>query len=353
MKKISLLFMCTSLTFGTYAQQPDVAKALADEGVKLHDQGDFLGAIKKYDESLLADADNLLALSEKAYSLLAVNKPEKSIEACERALARHKENPGLKIVYVTYGNALDLTKEPKKAVNIYNQGIKLFPDFYLLHFNKGITLSGMQKYEEAAAAFQSAMKANPVHASSHNGLARLSEITNDKIPAILAYSRFLMVEPESTRAKENALNLQRLANSGAKQTGENEITISFDPGTMKKVGSKKKKENDFSSAELFLGMSSALDYDEKNKGKTQVELFTDKMESLFAILAETRSANHGFFWEYYVPYFAEMKEKKFSATFSNVVFASAGDVNAKEWLKNHKEEVQKLILWSKSYSWPG
>jgi tetratricopeptide (TPR) repeat protein len=352
MKKISLLFICCTLSCAGFAQQPDVAKALADEGVALHDKGDYLGAIGKYDESLRADQDNLLALSEKAYSLLALNRPDDAIGFCKKALAKHKGNPGLKIVYVSYGNALDMIKQPKKAISIYNQGIKLFPDFYLLYFNKGITLSGLENYEEASECFQHAMKANPFHGSSHNAIARLSEITKDKIPAILAYSRFLIVEPEGARAKQNSILLQQLVNSGAKQTGENEITISLDAGVVKQVNSKKKKENDFSSAELLLGMISALDYDEKNKDKSPTQLYQDKMVSLFSVLSETRSANAGFFWEYYVPYFVELNERKFTETLANIIFSASGDLSAKDWLKNHKEEVQKLFLWSKTYEWP-
>lgn len=352
MKRIPLILIYLTSTVFAFAQQPETAKALADEGVMLHDKGDYAGAIAKYDESLLADADNLLALSEKAYSLLALNKPDESIVWCKKALEKHKGNPGLKVVYVTYGNALDENKEAKKALNIYSQGIKLFPDFYLLHFNKAITLSGLEKYEDAAISFQSAIKANPVHASSHNGLARLCEITNEKIPAILAYSRFLAVEPESPRARENALSLQRLLNSGAKQTGENEITISLDAAAVKQSNSARKKENDFSSAELFLGMSSALDLDKKNKEKTQQQLFTDKIESLFSVLGETQRGNRGFFWEYYVPYFQDLKAKKFTETFSYVVFAASGDETARQWLKNHREEVQKFMFWSKSFAWP-
>jgi tetratricopeptide (TPR) repeat protein len=348
MKKTILLcaFLCV-IKFSL--AQPEEAKRLVDEGVTLHDRGDYQNAIAKYDLALKMDPDNLLALSEKAYSLLSLGNPEESESVCKRALEKHKGSAGLRTVYVTYGNALDLQKQPKKSLAIYNEGIKKFPDFYLLHFNKAITLVGLEKFDDATESLQTSMNANPVHASSHNAMARILEGTNKKIPALLAYTRFLSLEQNGKRASQNAANLVRILGSGAKQTGENAVTISVDASMMKQAGAKSKKENDFSSAELFLSMGAALDYDEKNKKKPASERFATQIESLFSMLEETTKDNSGFFWEYYVPYCVEMKEKKFIETFSNIVTGAAGDSAAGEWLVAHPEEVEMFGLWAKGW----
>lgn len=331
--------------------QPETAKRLVDEGVSLHDRGDYANAIAKYDQALQADPDNLGALSEKAYSLLAFGKPDETVKICKHALDKHKGHTGLSTVYVTYGNALDMLKQPKKSLAIYNRGIEAFPDFYLLHFNKGITLAGQEKYEDASVSFQTALKANPRHASSHNALARLSHGGNQKVPALLAYCRFLTLEQKGDRAKQNGANLLSLSTGGAKQTGDNAVTITLDPSTLNQAGKKSKKENDFSGAEFFLSMDAALDYDKANKNKTAPERFARKAESLFSMLGETAKDNRGFFWEYYVPYFVEMKEKKLIEPFSNIVLAATGDTTASEWLNKHADDVQKFNAWSNGYVW--
>lgn len=350
MKKVLLY---TVLSFATHFSlaQPEVAKRLVDEGVSLHDRGDYVNAIAKYDQALQADADNLLALSEKAFSLLAMGKPDESVDVSKHALEKHKGEPGLSLVYVTYGNALDMLKEPKKSLSIYNQGIKQFPDFYLLHFNKGITLAGLEKYEDASLSFQTALKANPLHASSHNALARISEGSNQKIAGLLAYCRFIALEQKSERAKQNAKSVLNILSSGVKQTGENAVTISLDPATLSQAGKKSKKENDFSSSEFFLSMSGAMDYEKPFKDETASQRFARKMSSLFSYMDETSKDNKGFFWEYYVPYFVEMKQKDLLVPFSNIVLSATGDTTASEWLNTHGEEVQKFTAWSKGFVW--
>jgi hypothetical protein len=137
--------------------------------------------------------------------------------------------------------------------------------------------------------------------------------------------------------------------SGAKQTGENAITISLDAGVLNQSNKKSKKENDFSSAELMLSLSGAMDYEEPFKDENPSQRFARKMTSMFSFLGETATDNRGFFWEYYVPYFVEMKEKKLVNTFSNIVLDAAGDAAATVWLNTHPEEVQNFMIWSKGF----
>ena len=49
------------------AQNKFEADKIVNEGIPYHDKGDYEGAIKKYDEALKLDSDNLLALAEKAF----------------------------------------------------------------------------------------------------------------------------------------------------------------------------------------------------------------------------------------------------------------------------------------------
>jgi hypothetical protein len=258
----------------------------------------------------------------------------------------------LKTVYVTYGNAFDGLKKTDKAIEIYDEGIKLFPDYYQLYFNKGISLSSINKYEGAILCFEKAIIFNPKHASSHNAIARLSNISNERIPSLLAYCRFLALEPQSNRAKENLLSVQRIMTGTAKETGEKSVTISISPDLLGAAAKNpKQKENSFSSTDLILLMDAAMDFDEKNKTKTKVEQFARKFETVCASLKENKKENYGFFWDYYVPYFTEMKDKNFVQVFSYIAFASNDDPDISQWLKGHKSEIEKFLEWSASFRW--
>ena len=107
MKKQILLavlsLFCYTTTFG---QQKDLAEKLISEGIVFHDKGDYEWAIKKYDEALQFDENNLFALAEKAMSLTSLQKYEESVQVCQTAMEKHK-GEDLRMVYVTCGNAYD------------------------------------------------------------------------------------------------------------------------------------------------------------------------------------------------------------------------------------------------------
>jgi hypothetical protein len=301
---------------------------------------------------LQLDKDNLVALAEKAMTLLALQKYEDAIQCCQKAIEKHPDDIGLRTVYVTYGNTYDVLKKTDRSLEVYEEGIKKFPDYYQLHFNKGITLSSVRKYDDAVTCFQRSATLNPKHASSHNAIARILDVQEKRVPALLAYSRFLILEPESSRAKENLARLQKLMKGNVEQTGDKSVTINISPNMLADTTLKgKAKENNFASADLILTLSAGLDYDEKNKKKTEVERFISKFETVCELLKETQRDNYGFYWDYYVPYFIEMKNKNLVEPFAYIAFATSEDTNVSKWLESHKSAIDEFYDWSKNFTW--
>ncbi len=352
MKKIVLLFIIPFIWNIAFSQNKEAAEKLVNEGVNYHDKGDYEGAITRYNKALKQDKDNLYALTEKAYSLLALEKFDESIECCKLAIEKHPGESTLKTVYVTYGNALDSQKKTDKSIEIYDEGIEQFPDFYLLHFNKGITLMSVNKLDEAMQSFQSSVKLNPKHAGSHNAIARISQYKNERIPTVLAYSRFLIVEPQTSRSVANLDAMQKIIGSNVEKTGRKSITINVSSEMLADTNEDgTKKENNFSSQEMLLAMSTALDFDKKQKDDSEVQKFNRKFEVLCSSMAETKKDNHGFFWEFYAPYFIEMHAKGYVEIFSYIAFASTKDPEVEKWLKKHETEINEFYEWSNGYKW--
>ena len=74
--------------------------------------------------------------------------------------------------------------------------------------------------------------------------------------------------------------------ANVEKTGENSITVNVSPKMLSDRTEGKPKENDFSSTDLISTMDIALDYDEKNKNKTEVENFIRKFETICASMSE-------------------------------------------------------------------
>jgi Tfp pilus assembly protein PilF len=342
------------LSFGNilHSQNKEDANIKISEGIKAHDKGDYKAAIKLYDKALEFDKDNILALYEKTLSLMSLQKYEEAITCCMKAIEVHPGHDDLKYVYVAYGNAYDALKKPEKSIDKYNEGIKFFPDFYQLYFNKGISLAGMQEFDDALACFHQSIMINPSHASSHNAIARISALKNKKVQSIMAYCRFLSIEPQGSRAIDNLNNLKNVFTNNVKETGKNAVTINVSSDMLKDTTANgKKKENNFSSTDLILTISASFNFDPKNKKKTDVELFITQMELMCSSLKESKKDNIGFYWEYYAPFFIELQEKKLVEPFAYIIFMSSEEANAEKWLKNHQDETSKLIDWLKTYQW--
>ena len=70
-------------------------------------------------------------------------KHPSSRKKSKELLQKFGDHPNIKIVYIQYGSTLDDLGKSKDALEVYNEGIKKFPNEYLLHFNKGLTLQKM------------------------------------------------------------------------------------------------------------------------------------------------------------------------------------------------------------------
>ncbi len=352
MKKSILILLLSVLCHAVFGQNSEAAEKLIIEGIASHDKGEYNEAIAKYDEALKLDKNNIFALAEKAISLLALQKYDESIQCCQKAISAHSDDDELKAVYVTYGNALDGLNKTNKSIEIYNEGIKRFPNYYQLYFNKGVSLSMIEKYDEAIECLQKSIILNPEHASSHNAIARLLNYKHKRIPSLLAYCRFLAIEPQGNRAFENLASMEKIMAGNVEKTGKNSVNVTINPDMLADTtGNGKIKENDFSSTDLLLSMDAAMDFDKKNKNKTRVEQFIRKFNTLCASLKETRKNNVGFFWDYYVPYFTEMKEKNLIETYAYIAFASSDDKDVEKWLNAHKSEIDQFFEWSNSFEW--
>jgi tetratricopeptide (TPR) repeat protein len=352
MKKIIMFLFLFVVITNSFSQSYEEIQALVEQGVKLHDVGKYSEAIAKYDEALKLDSTNMLALAEKSLTLIHSGKFEECIAVCEYAIETNPDGYNLDMIYVNYATCFDYLKQPEKAVEKYNEGIVLFPELSLLYFNKGITLSGMEKYDEAIDCMKSSLILDPLHAGSHNAIARLSHIQSKDIPALLAYCRFMVIEPVSKRAVLNLENTEIIMAGSAEKTGRNSITININSSIFADTTENgKPMEDAFSDAELLLIMAAALDYDKKYKKETEVERFNRKIETVFGVMAEVQADNHGFFWEFYAPYFIELQDKGYTETFSFIVYSSSGLDYVNDWLTKNDRKVVEFYNWSDRYDW--
>lgn len=330
-------------------QQTDQSQSdLIKKGISLHDQGKYDNAIEKYKQALKLNPQNVWALYEMAYSYSTLGDYNKSIEACSEGI-KYK-SPYLPSLYVQMGTSYDNINEPQKAVSVYKKGIELYPENYLLHFNLGITYLNSKNVKEAKNYFKKSVVLKPEHASSNIALAEIYFNENYKIPSLLAYFRFLILEPVSQRCSSAIENIQVLMASGVQAKDESHKEINLFVPSDEPID-----DGDFGAINLGLTMSRALRYTEESDGKSELELLKSEIESMFQIMYElSENENHeGFVWKYYAPYFIELKQKGFIDPFVNHIFSASDLPEIKNWMETNEDKYREFLDWSRMFKFDG
>src|SRR5437016_10367088 len=114
------------------APTPEQA-ALTREGIALHDQHNYEGAIAKYKQVLSENPWEVTALYELAFSYFE-NKNYKDALATTH-LGVQCKSERLPLFYTLMGSSLDDLGRGQEAIEVYKAAIKQNPRIELLHYN--------------------------------------------------------------------------------------------------------------------------------------------------------------------------------------------------------------------------
>lgn len=359
-----LLSLTVSIFFASAllnAQDPAAAKIKVEEGVELHDKGEYKKAIKKYDEALKLDKDNSLAMSEKALTLNAMGEYETSAALCQDIITKHYGSRDLPMVFVTYGNCMDQLKRPEASLRVYDQAIQEYPEVALLHFNRGITLFGMDSLPSADRSFQRSARLNPYHPGTQRQMAHLLHRQGNIVPSVLAISRTLMIDPVGRFATTDLSLLRELVGGNVETNKKGNSTIYLDASKMEDLNDSTIRENDFRRSETALtllgGLSLASTINDALKKEgvaTNEAVEAGNFKMLLGFLAgslkDMRSANFGFYWENHAAWIVALNDAGHIEALSHLLAASSEDKAVARWLEENKEKVDTYYAWEKEYT---
>lgn len=348
MKQIFTLSLI--LLFLNIFGQNEEAKTLIDEGLKLHNQGEYKKAIKKYEKAYKLDENSLVALYEMSFSYLSLKNYAKTEELCQEAIKKFPNSKLLKQVYSTYGNSFDMSGNSKKAIEIYSKGIEKFPDYYSLWFNKGIAEYNIEDFYSSRNSFQNSIRLNPNHPSSCYYLGIVENNMGNRISAILALSRFLIIENKGQRAEKISPFLLKKVNNLYYQKEEGKSTLIYSsagarldtiPDIFKEIES---NLNILETTSSIPGIGREYD--------TNIEEFNSHMKTIFELLKAYKKDNTGFYWEFFAPFFIELEGKDYVSTFVYDININANtDEKDIEWLKQNNSDFNEYVDWINNYKW--
>ncbi|WP_190295246.1 tetratricopeptide repeat protein [Mucilaginibacter rubeus] len=317
MKK-GLLIIAFMLAAGlTQAQNTDI-NSIIKEGIKLNSEKDYTGAITKYNQALAADPENAQANYQMAYTLNAAGKGTEGIPYLNKVIKTGGDLTGP--AYELMGSIYDASHQPQQAIEAYQQGIKLKPDYQPLYFNLGIAYFRAQKYADAEQAAIEAIKLDPKHANSQRLYGLVTFHQNKRVPALMGLCSFLLLDPEGPRADEAYTNLQSLLKGGDLKAGKADAETLLLNKTL-------------STAVAVPG------------GQLETQL-----KNIFLTVGKLgeKPGRQSFFWNYYAAFFYKLSQSPNFSTAVKLISLNAYKVGVVNWLQNNADKRKALDEWMAS-----
>ena len=300
---------------------------LIQEGVVLHDTGNYDKAIEKYTEALAIDSTSTLANYEIAYSYYALKDYDKAKKYC--LLAMKKYSAEYLSAALIYGSILDDTGNPDEAIKFYKNLLKTYPNEYLLHYNIAISYSKIPQPSKSQKHFEQAIMNNLGHGSSHLALGQLMQVKNRRVESLLPLYFFLLVEPDTKRsAKALDIIFEQLSTSSTKKDGDS-IKVNLYKLDVDYL--------QFSRENALISMSATL-----KEGESEFNWYYDITLMLFGSLAANYEMKPGIWRDVYVPIYADLINSDHFVAYFHYICQSRYP-ESKEWVDEHPYMVDDMI----------
>lgn len=335
---ILILVFLVSFSSPLFSQNSEV-ETLVEKGINLYEQRDYDGALEVFEQALKLDPQSPMVNYEIALTYMAMEEYKTAIEYCEKVLAANSELANR--AYVLKGSAEDMLGKRAEAVNTFEKGLKQYPKDVYLYYNLALTQYKMKDHDEAAINLQKALKIDPSYASCHLFLGYLMHEMGSRVKSLLALYNFLLLEPEGKRAEQALKTVFALHNQGITRESDKKTNILFPMSN---------SSDEFSGAELMISLTQASRNTEGEKDKSEYKFFVDQTGMFIGVLASSKKDKKGFWWDYYVTFFADMKKTDNAEAFAYYILLSENESEVTEWLEANGEKMEKFSQWYENYT---
>jgi tetratricopeptide (TPR) repeat protein len=167
-----------------------------ENGIKLIQSDRYDSAIIIFDNVLLNDSNNIIALFWKSYALEYLNKDDDALKCYNKILEINPDFLPAKV----YKCSLEYKDKNKKVENCYKKAIAIKPNDYLDYIAHGLANFYLKNYDDALYNYNKAIELNPDFAYSYLLLANLYFEKGDYDLALENYNKTNELNPDYIRA---------------------------------------------------------------------------------------------------------------------------------------------------------
>lgn len=356
--------------------EPDLtAEQLIQEGIELHDEGEYEEAIDRYNAALELDSTLTVAVYELSLSYLELKDFENAL--IYSSMVIDSEDKKLWAgAYAVNSEALTGMELVDEAIEILNQGLEKIGDDYLLHFNLAVNFFKKGDTDKTLKHIKRAIDFD----KSHSGAFLLNAYAlSDKglwVQSILSFQMFLLLEPDSKRSKNafaEMLQLMQITKPDkpversfiqqqmARNKSVNDTTNNVPPLETENGLNRELVYNTITTTIDSLKATSAkslkteeaveVEQNEKTEGVDQINevdkftIFKIVNKELMKVLEqESKGIKDGILWTFYIPFFSRISSSEYYDTFSRYISVSYFPESFKWWEEN-PETAFNFAVW--------
>ncbi len=340
MKGIVLILIGVLTLAQTAKAQNSDFDVILSRGVADYEMGKYENALSWFKQAYKMDKTSDMACYELALTYLALRDDDKA--AIYSSKLMDKDNEYCEDAYLINGSAWENIGRNEKARRIYKDGLKKFPNNYLLNYNLSLSFFNNKEFKEAQEYAVRAIELYPAHASSHLLLAYIMFDMGERVQSMLPLYYFLLIEQDSERSSTAYELLGALWNQGVRSKGQRDIQL-VQSGF---------NYSDFATAELAVSL---IKVNEKiNQGELNKEAeirnnllvnFAKNNETLFKILEDASQDKSGFWWDFYVDFFTKIENNNLSEPFSYFISGCRYNDDVLLWMSDNHQEFQRFTSW--------
>jgi tetratricopeptide (TPR) repeat protein len=332
-----LLFFIFFSNYLLAQENKEIALQKGNEAIKLMDSGKIEESILLLQESQKLDPQNFNYPYEIAYANYLKKDYKKVIDLLEKIENLPNINARL---YSLWGNSYDNLGNSKKAIEIYDIGIKRFPDKGLLYLEKGVVFEFEKEYNKAVEAYQKGISVEPNYPSNYYRIANLYLNSDNIVPGLIYGEIFLNLERTTVRTKELSENLYKAYKN----------SIVFENAKAKEINLCKQitmnptqfeKDNKLPLCMIFgkwfiygILNSNIKEFNLQSISKIRIEFIKNYFEKDYKdypnILFDFQK---------------RMEDNKVFDAYNHYIFQIGAPDEFNEWLKENQEDYEKFVKW--------
>lgn len=324
-----LLPMLSALILGmapAMAQLPRTPQSYIAEGTAFHQKGQYRQALEKYNKAIELNATYDQAYYQMAQAYYSLKEYGKCIAHCDLAL-NQKATEYLPEANLLKGNALYAMGEYASANEAYAHSLEA-EENYQTYYALAKSQFKAKLPKKAQESLSMALSLKSTHAESHLLLAKIMEEQGEYLPAALALTNFLLLEPRGNRAEKAHNDLRRLLSSEA---------------TLANTAPELSMDEVNKTAERVVSLLNT-----RKKNDTE-SVFMMDAQALFATLHALHKTRTDFWWNFYVSFYSDLYDAGQIETLCYFISQSTSGASL-DWLQLNPTRVEQLFDWVNGYT---